>query len=208
MKIPRRIGHKICTPSLGTMRRPAIMLTGFCLLMTIACGGETTPPWEATGSWQRGQAEEEHMAKFLEQRGMKLKHNKFVTLYPTADTPSRDVYIMISCLDEYSELRMIATKDILAGIEVDFQFNLLRADQSILHSDLSETGRTNITNGIYSIVFEDKDKITQILDVFKRANAREDVEYVKLNIKRERTLESVFNPTGIEDAAEYLGCFD
>ena len=165
---------------------------------------------ESSGAWHRGHNEEAHVASVFEEQDAKLQHNRFVVLYPTKDDSQRDFYISVACLDDYSVLSLIVVADVLAGSEADYQFSLLRLDKSVLELGPSGTGRADIVERPrhYRVQIEDKDEIAQMLEVFQIADSREDAKYVKLEVQRERTLNSVFDPAGVEDATRYLGCFD
>ena len=181
----------------------------FALLVSLACASSASA-WESSGDWRRGHGEEAHAASYFKERGTKLRHNRFVVLYPARDFSQRDFYITVACLDDFSRIYLIAFTDVLAGSEADYQFSVLRVDKSVLELGPSGTGRAGTAESPrhYRVSIEDEDEMAQVLEVFQTANNREDAKYVKLEVQRERTLNSVFNPAGVEDAMRYLRCFD
>ncbi len=187
------------------------LLTGLTLTIAVACTGSSrAPDWERSGDWHRGYREEAQAAEYSEQQGDRLRRNRFSILYPTPDSALRDFYITFSCMDDWSAAYLIALTDVLAGSEAGYEFSVLAADQSALESGPSGTARAG-TSGVgkpYRVAIEDKDEIIRVLGVFRNAASREDTAYVKGQVQRERTLESVFDPTGVEDAVQYLECFD
>jgi hypothetical protein len=133
-----------------------------------------------------------------------------VVLYPTKDYPESSFYVTINCLDDFNTMQLVAFADALVGSEADYRFSLIGADDSMLELNMSGTGRADTASipRHYRVSIGNKDEIAPVLGVFKTADGRENAKYVKLEVKQEKTLTSKFEPAGIDDAVQYLGCLD
>ena len=191
--------------------------TAFLLavLAVIACSTPSEPAaataaWERSGDWSKNEYEEQGFAEYLRRQGITAESIRMASLDSPVISPDRDVFISFGCIDGRGVVHILSYTDKLPAGETEYAFGLFGVgsagpDDVFSHTDLANVGEVA---GDYRISITEPERISSILEML-RAGAGAADNFVGLNVQRRgRTLRATFEPVGIEDALQYLGCFE
>ena len=185
------------------------------VLAVIACSTPSEPSavtaaWESSGDWGRNEYAERGFAENLRRQDIRAESIKMASLDSPVISPDRDAFITFGCIDGLSVVHILSYTDKLPAGETEYAFGLFGVgatspDDVFSHTDLANVGEVA---GDYRIVITEPARINSILEMLRTAAGMPD-KFVGLDVqRRNEVLRATFEPTGIEDALHYLGCFE
>ena len=125
-------------------------------------------------------------------------------------SPDRDAFITFGCIDGLSVVHILSYTDKLPAGKTKYAFGLFGVGATSPDDVFSDTDLANVGEvaGDYRIVITEPARINSILEMLRTAAGTPD-KFVGLDVqRRNEVLRATFEPTGIEDALHYLGCFE
>ena len=126
-------------------------------------------------------------------------------------SPDRDAFINFGCIDGLGVAYILSYTDKLPAGKTEYAFGLFSvggAGPEDVISHTTDVGNVGDIAGDYRITISEPARINSILEMLRIAGGTAD-KLVGLDVQRKgRTLYATFEPAGIEDALEYLGCFE
>ena len=199
------------------MSASTVLVLGF-----LACGSDPlisqpvpeptarqTAAWEQSGDWSRNEYAEQGFAEYLRQQGVAAESIRMASLDSPVISPDRDVFITLGCIDGLGVIHILSYTDQLPAGETEYAFGLFSAGRAGPENVFSHTDLANVGDiaGDYRIIITEPERISSVLEML-RAAAGASGQFVGLDVQRRgRTLRATFEPTGIEDALQYVGCF-
>ena len=125
-------------------------------------------------------------------------------------SPDRDVFISFGCIDGRGVVYILSYTDKLPAGETEYAFGVFSVggtgpEDVFSHTDLANVGEVA---GDYRIIITEPVRISSILEML-RTVAGTPGKLVGLDVpRRNEVLRATFEPTGIEDALQYVGCFE
>ena len=184
------------------------------VLAVLACSTPSEPAavtaaWERSGDWSRNEYEEQGFAEYLRRQGIRAESIRIASLDSPIISPDRDAFITFGCIDGLGVVHILSYTDKLPVGETEYAFGLFGVgvtgpDDVFSHTDLANVGEVA---GDYRIIITEPARINSILEMLRTAAGTPD-KLVGLDVRRRNeVLRATFEPTGIEDALDYLGCF-
>ena len=185
------------------------------VLAVIACSAPSEPAamsaaWERSGDWSRNEYAEQGFAEYLRRQGIRAESIKMVSLDSPVISPDRDVFITFGCIDGLGVVRIMSYTDKLPAGETEYAFGLFGVGSAGPDDVFSHTALANVGEvaGDYRISITEPERISSILETLRSA-AGTPGKLVGLDVRRrDEFLRATFEPTGIEDALQYVGCFE
>ena len=190
--------------------------TAFLLavLAVIACSTPSEPAaataaWERSGDWSKNEYAEQGFAEYLRRQGIRAESIRMASLDSPVISPDRDVFINLGCIDGRSVVYILSYTDQLPAGETEYAFGLFSVGGAGPEDVFNHTGPANVgeTAGDYRIAISEPAHINSILAMLRVAAGTPE-KLVGLDVQRSNeVLRATFDPAGIEDALQYLGCF-
>ena len=105
---------------------------------------------------------------------------------------------------------ILSYMDKLPAGETEYAFGIFSVGSAGPNDVVGDTDLANVGEiaGDYRIAITDRERISSVLEMLRTADGVPD-QFVGLDLRwRNRTLHATFQPTGIEKALQYLGCFE
>ena len=196
------------------MKIAAGMAIPLAVLAVIACSTPSEPAavveaWERSGDWVRNEYAEQVFEEYLRRQDIRAQSIRMASLDSPVISPDRDVFITFGCIDGLGVVHILSYTDKLPAGETEYAFGLFGVgvtgpDDVFSHTDLANVGEVA---GDYRIIITEPARINSILEMLRTAAGTPD-KLVGLDVRRRNeVLRATFEPTGIEDALDYLGCF-
>lgn len=172
-----------------------------------ACAQDNSGPWEQTGDWERNEFEEEGFAVFLQKNDVSAPGGiKFASLDSPQISPQRDLFLTLGCVDGIQVIYIASYTDKLYGSSARY---VIQAKNVETRSRASGIGfpEPSGSSSSYRLAITDQEQINNIMEVLSVAHTNE--THTDLDVKSmNRSLMSSLDPRGMDDALEYLGCFN
>ena len=166
--------------------------------------------WESTGDWQRDRVFEQFLEETLRSEREGLTDFRAATLDATPDSFVSDLYVTFVCLEDTSLVYLTPyTYEVIEDITA-YAFAAWNITNKDLEKGFFDTDPMLTDDGI-SIYITHPVRIRQLLDLLFYVSAfppSKKLVSVALVQGENIGLGSHFNPTGIADVLQYLGCFD
>ena len=169
--------------------------------------------WEGTGDWYRDDLYEAALDTLYKEQGLDVQVG-IVTLDASVRVWAGDLSLTLGCLGS-TKVAYLSPYSFLMPVGMDRYTVGVWNDQSQTWvEDQTETYRNpTITDDGSSIYIINNSQIRQIVSVLHHAGANQNPDLVKGagiwdSTKYEGELWSDYDPTGLEDALNYLPCFN